>query len=58
MSFDEWYKANKEDLDAYDLKFMAEYLVSKGYKMPKDWADDKDNTKADVDKIKATTRYN
>lgn len=58
MSFDEWYKANKEDLDAYDLKFMAEYLVSKGLEMPKDWVDDSDHTKADVDKIKATTRYN
>lgn len=53
MNVSEWYKLNKPNLDAFDLKLMMEYLVSHGLEMPKDWQDDNDNKKADIEKIKA-----
>lgn len=53
MNVSEWHKLNKPNLDAFDLKLMMEYLVSQGLEMPKDWQDDNDNKKADIEKIKA-----
>lgn len=53
MNVSEWYKLNKPNLDAFDLKLMMEYLVSNGLEMPKDWQEDNDNKKADIEKIKA-----